>query len=131
MIAKTVKTGFPAALPYLSALYYANLLFFLPKAVFVAGKPAAVAATVILSCLWTLHVIGLYCKKERNRKIHLAVLWADTGLRLPLALSFLFTGAESAMWYDVCFFALNCVTLVTAGVSMYFLTDETVRACYG
>lgn len=124
------RKAFPGLLPYISILYYADMLFILPKAVFLMGKPLAAGAVLLLTALWTVHVIRLYYKKEINRKIHLIVIEADAAVRLPFAVNFLLLNAGRVIWYDVCAFVLNVLTIGSALISVYMLTEEQVKDCY-
>ena len=123
-------TRFPQWLPYIAALYYVDFIFLLPMAIFIFGKPAAALAVIIFTALWTLHSIALYYRNETNRKIHLAVVNIDFALRFPFAVNFIFFHKNQILWYEALFFILNVITLITALLTIYLLTDERVKTNY-
>ena len=122
--------SFPLWLPYIAVLYYIDLLFLLPRAIFILGKPAAALAIIIFTALWTVHSIALYYRNETNRKIHLIVVNIDFALRLPFVINFIFFHKSHAPWYEALFFILNVITLITALFTIYLLTDKRVKANY-
>ena len=123
-------TRFPQWLPYIATLYYIDLIFLLPRAIFIFGKPAASIGIIIFTALWTIHSIALYYKNDTNRKIHLAVINIDFALRLPFVINFVFFHKNQTFWYETLFFILNIITLITALFTIYLLTDKRVKANY-
>ena len=117
-------------LPYIAVLYYIDLLFLLPRAIFIFGKPAAAIGIIIFTALWTLHTIALYYRNEINRKIHLIVVNIDFALRFPFVINFIFFNKSQTSWYEALFFTLNIITLITALFTIYLLTDKRVKANY-
>ncbi len=123
------KTAIPAVLPYAASIYYTDILFMLPAAVYLTGKIPAGLCALLLMILWTVHVIGLYRRKEINRKIHLWITTLDLAVRIPLAVNFLFFTDEAAAG-DTALFIIHCAVICTAFPVLYFLTDEKVKASY-
>jgi len=123
-------TRFPQWLPYIATLYYVDLFFLLPRAVFIFGKPAAVSGIIIFTALWTAHSIALYYRNEINRKIHLVVINIDFALRFPFVVNFIFFHKNQPAWYEAFFFILNVITLITALFTIYLLTDKRVKNGY-
>jgi predicted outer membrane lipoprotein len=121
---------FPFCLPYIAALYYIDIIFLLPRAIFILGKPLAAFGIIVFTALWTKHAISLYYRNETNRKIHLAVITIDFALRLPFAVNFIIFFKNQSPWYEAIFFALNLITLITAVLSIYMLTDSRVKSAY-
>jgi hypothetical protein len=122
--------SFPKWLPYIATLYYVDLLFLLPRAVFILGKPIAAGAIIVFTALWTMHTIALYYRKEINRKIHLVITDIDFALRLPFVINFVFFRENSALWHETVFFVLNIITLIAAVFSIYLLTDNGVKKLF-
>lgn len=129
MIIMKIKGRVPAWLPYFAVLYYTDILFLIPRAGYLAGKPATVALALILSVLWTIHVIALYYRKEINRKIHLIVMEVDFAFRLPFVLNFFLTD-DPVRWYDAVSLVINLAVILSALVFIFFLTDSDVRKLY-
>jgi hypothetical protein len=63
-----------SALPYISTLFYVEILLIFIFLNFLYGKPFALAVGLLLIALLTLHVIMLFNENPVNRKIQLLLM---------------------------------------------------------
>ncbi len=63
-----------SALPYIATLFYIEIILLFIFLNFLYGKPAALAAGIVLTVLVTLHVIMLFNDNPANRKIQLFLM---------------------------------------------------------
>lgn len=62
------------ALPYIATLFYVEIMLLFVFLNFLYGKPAALAAGLLLTVLATLHVVMLFNDNPLNRKIQLLLM---------------------------------------------------------
>ncbi|HPS57095.1 MAG TPA: hypothetical protein PK514_03230 [Spirochaetota bacterium] len=63
-----------SALPYISTLFYAEIILLFIFLNFLYGKPVALTAGLVLTVLLTLHVIILFNDNPSSRKIQLLLM---------------------------------------------------------
>ena len=89
-----------SALPYVSTVFYVEILFLFIFLNFLYGKPVALAAGSALTVLLTLHVIMLFNGNPLNRKIQLLLMDVHFAWSFAFVVIRMFPGIPLS-WFDI------------------------------
>ncbi len=116
---------------YLDILFFfeiINIMFFF---VLVFGKYISIAAGIILSLLLSIHIIGLYFRKEISRNIQLLLMDLHLAYSIPFIIYFAVYFRESTL-VDNIFVSIRCFISFFEIFFIFILSDykeEAVNSC--
>jgi hypothetical protein len=82
---------------YMATLYYLEIISLMFALLFLYGKAVSIIAGAVLTFLLTYHIIQLYLKNGRHRKIQLFII----DIHAPFAIGYLFYNIAQSMEVDL------------------------------
>ncbi len=114
---------------YASLVYFFEIMYIMIALLFLYGKPLALITGLTLTALLSVQIIGIYQKKEINRKIQLFLMDVHCAYALPFLLNIAFFGFSGTA-FDAFFVVIRALLAAFEVPAIYLLTDESVSAEY-
>lgn len=119
---KSIKKRAFKIVSYFNLLYFIEIINLMFLLLIMFGKVISIIAGLILALLLSLHIILLYFKKERNRKIQLYLMDVHLAYSIPFLIIFLLYSNDSRL-IDYLFFLLRLVLCCFEVLFIYVLSD--------
>ncbi len=129
LIFSGLKKSAPAVMTYIATLYYAEIIYLMVFLNFLYGKAVSVTVGMILSFLLVCHVVGLFIKKDLNRKIQLFIM----DLHIAYSSAYIFNRCFSGnviTFIDGTVIAFRLMLLFAEIAMILFLTENEVKKRY-
>lgn len=107
---------------YFNLLYFIEIINLMFLLLIMFGKVISIITGLILALLLSLHIILLYFKKERNRKVQLYLMDIHLAYSIPFLVIFLLYSNDSRL-IDYLFFLLRFVLCCFEILFIYVLSD--------
>lgn len=114
---------------YLSTLFYLEIIYFMVIMVFALGLLPAVIIGLVLTALYTAHLIRLYFRRRLHRLLQLGIMELHCAFSIGFCYNIISQGYDNNP--ALLFMALLRAVLVIAEIPLIFLlTGERVIAKY-
>jgi hypothetical protein len=112
---------------YASLGYFFEIIYIMIALLFLYGKPMALAAGFTLTALLSVQIIGLYRRRNINRKIQLFLMNVHAAYALPYLLGMVIGGFTGTV-HDAVFLTARALLAAFELPALYLLTDENIIA---
>ena len=107
---------------YFNLLYFIEIINLMFLLLIMFGKVISIITGLILALLLSLHIILLYFKNERNRKIQLYLMDVHLAYSIPFLIVFIIYSNDSRL-IDYLFLLLRLVLCCFEVLFIYVLSD--------
>ena len=112
-------------LSYFCLLYFMEIIYIMVLLLLVGGRLPSLAAGGALSLLLSYHIIMLYYRNSRHRKIQLYLMDLHLAISAAAFMRLLFWDSRTTT-VMLSFMFIRLIITVLEPVFIYFLTDRTV-----